>query len=1246
MGGGEQRRYPRLSTRQPVTVRAAGLVLHGEIRDYCGAGLFLDFADAPPPDAVAAFGMSSRVQLDFSREQAGILRHHRLQARVARSLPTGLGLQVTEMPADVLQALEASGAAAVRSGGVPDAGTAVGADARKAMRERCNARFGDFLERMLTEFFDQSAADLTNAADQAVGTLQRAHLSGAARDLAGKRSLLLKAFGRSIREALRHPGRGVAATAEGTPATLSLVDDDQFEDWLNLSTVARRVEGDQSLALIDLYRRYGALRDLPIDRSNCPFGPEVICRAFQDALYGLDQTMAVRAVAYRTFGVALARHCPTLYMQLDAVLAPMDAVAPPPGREPRAAGSAASRQAPEERSPDGSPDTGDASIAEILATVRRLQSDREADAELAKPAPGAVMAGDARTVAAASPQRLLRLLDQLVYASASAPVGAGRGDRAPASDGQPAPPAREAPDSAGGLLDRALRESASVPEIRDLLGRLEGPLRELALRDADFLESAEHPARRTVDLIDQYAMATDASGRLTDPHLRRFLDRLVDRIAGHTDGDPALFELAQRHLARLLVPVRQARGRRVAELQAVCEARDGVRRAGRRVDEVLALRFGGQPVPALVSDLLEAGLRQHLTMLALRVGQGHATWRKSLSELDRLSVWLQPGYAPGPGFPLEAAESAAWVVHALSTSNMDGERVTGAVGELHRVLEAVGAGAGGAFAAATADGGTDSESRSDAAAGPGADEHGEADREASALRPGSWWLVTREGEPVPMQLVWVSACAEHCALTTRSATRKLELPAADFARALDAGRIAPWSDQDRPLIERSAFSLLDEGRLALREQTIRDPVSGQLSRKGFQQHLQRIARRVGGGSHIVGILEFDQLRMIYGACGMDAAQRLVRRLADELRNCLGPEAVMAALRDDTLAVLLPGVGLDAGRDAIEATMLRLADWRFQHGEQRYSIGLNVGMSVYSPGVISPEEAVSRSDAACVASKVQGRNRMQVYEPGSAQVKDHESLVDWAGRIDGMLEGDGLSLRCQMVMPIGLDAASLPYYEILLGIETADGPAASPTGFVLAIERLKRSHELDLWMLRQVLAWIAAHRDDFDAIGGFAINVSPLSLSDPGILAFLHDQLARPEVPADKLAFEITETAAIESYGAAQDFIRQIRPYGCRFALDDFGSGYTSYAHLKNLNTDSLKIDGSFVRDIATSARDYAMVKSMHEVARSLGMRTVAEYVETPLILAKLREIGVDYAQGYAIHKPCPIGELTDRGVRA
>ncbi|MDP2029288.1 MAG: EAL domain-containing protein [Thiobacillus sp.] len=248
-------------------------------------------------------------------------------------------------------------------------------------------------------------------------------------------------------------------------------------------------------------------------------------------------------------------------------------------------------------------------------------------------------------------------------------------------------------------------------------------------------------------------------------------------------------------------------------------------------------------------------------------------------------------------------------------------------------------------------------------------------------------------------------------------------------------------------------------------------------------------------------------------------------------------------------------------------------------------------------------------------------------------------MDWAGRLDSFLKGSGLYLRCQQVMPISTDVSLLPYYEILLGIDSEVGQEISPMHFVPAVESLQRSHELDLWVMQKVFEWISANPSSFAPLGGFAINLSANSLSNPEVMDYLQQMLPGSDIPTHKIAFEITETAAIESYGAAQDFIREIRRYGCKFSLDDFGSGFTSYAHLKNLRTDTLKIDGSFVKDMLQNPDDYAMVKSMNDIGHSLGLITVAEYVESPLILDALREIGVDYAQGYAIHKPCRIDEL-------
>ncbi|MBS0311812.1 MAG: EAL domain-containing protein, partial [Proteobacteria bacterium] len=392
-------------------------------------------------------------------------------------------------------------------------------------------------------------------------------------------------------------------------------------------------------------------------------------------------------------------------------------------------------------------------------------------------------------------------------------------------------------------------------------------------------------------------------------------------------------------------------------------------------------------------------------------------------------------------------------------------------------------------------------------------------------------------------------------------------------------------------------------------------------------------------THAVGIIEFDQFRMIVNTCGEDVAEKLTRSLAREVGAHIGPDAVLASFRDDTFALMLPNCKRVEGCSAIDSLLDRVKDYSFQHGQHSYSIGFNVGITEFAPDRFSAAEAIRRADSACITAKSQGRNRMQIYDQASPQLQSQESLMDWAGRIDSFLKGSGLHLRCQQVMPLVGGNTRLPYYEVLLGIEGEGGVEILPGHFIPAVERLQRAHEVDIWVMRNVFEWIAANRSEFASVGGFAINLSATSLSNPEVMRYLQEMLPVSDFPTEKIIFEITESAAIESYGAAQDFIREIRRYGCKFSLDDFGSGFTSYAHLKNLRTDTLKIDGSFVKDMMQNSSDFAMVKSMNDIGHSLGLLTVAEYVESETTLEALREIGVDYVQGYAIHRPCRIDDI-------
>lgn len=1290
----EQRRYSRLATRLDARVRAAGGVTRVQVRDYCLTGLLaVPGGDA---DRAAAARLVRGEVVELALDGGPVLR-----AVVARVDEVGLGLQVSSLPEAALAVLHAAAVAAraAATSAEPPNPAAATASARQVMQRACQRQFAASLNEVLKGFM----SELPAALDAAVGTLERVTLrsefAGAAHRVHHDRAGIASRFDAALREAIRHPNRRRAeAPLDEMPTALALVDEAQFEEWLSLSAVVQRIESDRNQPLADLRRRYGTLRVLPLDRVSDPFGPEAIMRAFQQAIEPLELLTPVRVVVFETFGEALRAQCGALYDALNEVLAPLDeprtarrivrraarpqsepatrpvtelvtqpvtepatrpatelvtgpatelvtepvvsaaaarTAAAEPGTAVRAAPRVAARALPSIASPTArsaaeSPDT-----RSLLELVGRLRPERTP----VRPA-GASTGGSVTTdpvPVPADPSALPGLLDALL-AAATAPTAGG----VPAADATGpalserltlaldalpiAPAQRQTIESATGLIGRALSEPDADTAIRRLLRRLEAPLLRLALRDPAFLASRTHPGRRLVDLIEQCSIATDDRGRFEDPKLDRLLNRMVERVAAEVGRDPAVLERNARVLERLLGPVREARRHRVERLQQAFEARAGVRAARRRVDAALAARLGGRRVPPSVQGLLECGWTQSMMLAEIRGGASAGTTERALATLVRLVDALSGERDVAPADARRALDTEIEpILRAIGT---EPDRIDACLSGLVTALDAV-------------------ERHGPAAGGtplpvPQVEPDDADPAFARRLRIGDWWQLDAEAGTRAMQLVWLSTPPRACGFASRSASERHELTLGAVAREVEAGRMRPCTDRGRPLLERSELDLLDEGWQALRQRAQCDPVTGLPNRRGFLASLARIDGMPHAPAHErwIGLVQFDTLRMVGARCGVDAAESLLHVLVAQAREALGPDARLASHGDDTLAFAVAARDGVDGEPAAAALLERLRDHPFEHGEERYRIGVHIGLARFVPGRDEPEEAIGRAESACAAAREQGRNRVQVHERSSRELRSQESLVDWAGRLDRLLEGDGLFLRCQRIQPISGDPALVPYFEVLLGIDSADGNA-DPSDFVAAVERLKRSHELDLWVMRHTLDWIDANPAVFDSIGGFAINVSPRSLDSPEILGFLHQRLGRLGPDAAKLTFELTENSAIACYGAAQDFIRQVRRYGCRLSLDDFGSGYASYAHLKNLRTDVLKIDGSFVRDIATNPSDLAMVRSMHEVARSLGMRTVAEYAENHEILDMLRAIGIDYGQGWAIHAACRMDALAD-----
>ncbi len=425
-------------------------------------------------------------------------------------------------------------------------------------------------------------------------------------------------------------------------------------------------------------------------------------------------------------------------------------------------------------------------------------------------------------------------------------------------------------------------------------------------------------------------------------------------------------------------------------------------------------------------------------------------------------------------------------------------------------------------------------------------------------------------------------------------------------------------------------------------QASHDALTDLINRREFERRLRRLLMRIEEhpDEHVLCYMDLDQFKVINDTCGHVAGDELLRQVASLLTGQIRSRDTLARLGGDEFAVLMEhcpvyqAVALaDHMRQAIES-------FRFQWQERRFSLGVSIGL-VPLQGGTSMEEALGLADSACYVAKEKGRNHIHVYHPdddptATGRIGDSH----WVSTVKSALECDRFDLYAQPIQACRPNQGG-GRYEILLRLRDGDG-IVRPGTFMPAAERCKLSPKLDRWVLDRVIHWFEEQTELWQGIDLCSVNLSALSLCDESFREYALARLESSNLPAQKLCFEVTETAAIANLCRAKDFINSLREAGCRFALDDFGSGLSSFAYLRNLPVDMIKIDGAFVRNIAQNDTDRMMVKSIRDIVSMMGKQTTAEYVETAEALAVLRSIGVDFVQGFHLGMPAPLEQFATR----
>ena len=415
-----------------------------------------------------------------------------------------------------------------------------------------------------------------------------------------------------------------------------------------------------------------------------------------------------------------------------------------------------------------------------------------------------------------------------------------------------------------------------------------------------------------------------------------------------------------------------------------------------------------------------------------------------------------------------------------------------------------------------------------------------------------------------------------------------------------------------------------------------DALTGLVNRREFETRLQRIIKTAGQqqSENAMCFLDLDQFKVINDTCGHIAGDELLRQLAQALQEHIRKRDTLARLGGDEFAVLLESCTLEQAKRVANSILEGVQRFRFVWENNTFNIGVSIGLVPINSEDENITEVMKRADAACYKAKENGRNRIHVYDPGDDELIQRHGEMQMVTRITSALEQNRMQLWAQTIIPINASRNQGEFYELLLRMKDDDtGKAIAPGTFLPAAERYNLMQRLDRWVVMCALTWFARNPEKYKNLWMCSINLSGQSLGDEDFLHEITGYFNRFTLAPEKFCFEVTETAAIFNLNRATRFINTLTDLGCRFALDDFGSGLSSFAYLKNLPVDYIKIDGMFIKDLPVNPIHAALVKSINDIGHVMNKKTIAEFVESEETLKILEEMGVDFAQGYGIARP-------------
>lgn len=783
-------------------------------------------------------------------------------------------------------------------------------------------------------------------------------------------------------------------------------------------------------------------------------------------------------------------------------------------------------------------------------------------------------------------------------------------------------------------------------ELKPALGNLHIPLAKLALLDPQFFMDRGHAAREVVDKLSVLANSANFPNRALEGRI----STVVENIVSDYEHDGEVFQRALSKIDTLITQQQRVLSRNVERVVHIQDGQERLLKARRAVGEVINERIVPPFAPRVLLDLVESGLRDLMVLTHVKDGPDSETWTDLVQMLDQLCSWIDVQRQE----ELDDDQIIQRSIAAEDLIDTLGEKITSALptnNDHQDVLQEIRDILNGDLEIDTAEEGR---VLSQLPEDPKRVRARVEDlprlrrwvRRVEQLELGSWLTYQNQnGKKKRMQLAWTSEARDRNIFVNERGQKVADLSAVQLARMLSRGAKPPATADKMSVIDQSMYQTLEHVQKTLSFARNHDTLTQLINRDTFTDQMGRALRHAQqrNAQHALLLLNIDQFSLVNDVYDRVNGDQVLLEFGKLLSQLHGKKSSSARIEGDEFAILLLDRPISLALQIAERVRSDIEASSVDIDGEKVSFTVSVSVVPLVEHSLAVEQLFESAQVAMRHAKDSGGNQVVEFSEDQNHAgifKQDKSRT--RENIEKALATERFVLRAQPIMQTAI-ASRTPasrHFELLLGLKNKDGGLDSPVEFIQSAERYGFMNLVDRWVVREAFSWISRLMDLEKEVPNLSINLSGSSVTDDQFMEYLLEQISEFGVGTSRICFEITETGTISNLVKAADFVRAFSNIGCKFSIDDFGTGLASHNYLRELPVDYVKIDGAFIRGIATSRKDYAMARSINDLAHFLGQETIAESVENDSIVEKLQEIGVDYLQGWGIGVPKVLEEVT------